>query len=221
MARGHRLNTSIVLAAVHGLSGLFRRYPRPSLHSFVLPPPPPPPHSPSLISSLASVDVKQNGRSASPSTPRQALAKDAGTTEHSISVSHADWEGSEWNTGHYRLSWREHLEWGWESVQYVFLITRQSANKSIEHLRNRSRQQGGLENKCNELVEFCACVDLNLGVCQCSVCGFCCGKHFCKPVPACCTWQTREAGLCGNQRKNCNKICCNAIMSFTEQLRVE
>ena len=57
MARGHRLNASIVLAAVHGLSGLFQAvsavepslfYPLPSL-------------SPSLISHLASVDVKQNG----------------------------------------------------------------------------------------------------------------------------------------------------------------
>ena len=39
----------------------FRRYPRSSLHSFVPPPTPPPPLSPSLISHLASVDVKQNG----------------------------------------------------------------------------------------------------------------------------------------------------------------
>ena len=39
----------------------FRAYPRSSLHSFVLfPPPPPPPPSPSLISHLAYVDVKQN-----------------------------------------------------------------------------------------------------------------------------------------------------------------
>ena len=50
MARGHRLNTSIVLAAVHGLS-------EPSL---TLSSPPPLPPSPSLISHLASVDVKQN-----------------------------------------------------------------------------------------------------------------------------------------------------------------
>ena len=57
MARGHRLNTSIVLAAVHGLSGLFRAVSavEPSLTR-------PLPHlSPSLISNLASVDVKQNG----------------------------------------------------------------------------------------------------------------------------------------------------------------
>ena len=48
---------SFVLAAVHGLSVLFRAVSavEPS-HS---PPPPPPP--PSLINSLASVDVKQNG----------------------------------------------------------------------------------------------------------------------------------------------------------------
>ena len=56
MARGHRLNTSIVLAAVHGLFGLFRTVsaveaslsrPLPTL-------------SPSLIGHLASVDVKQH-----------------------------------------------------------------------------------------------------------------------------------------------------------------
>ena len=62
MARGHRLNTSIVLAAVHGLSGLFRAVSavEPSLFC----PPPPPLHptlSPSLISHFAFVDVKQNG----------------------------------------------------------------------------------------------------------------------------------------------------------------
>ena len=54
MATGHRLNTSILLAAFHGLSGLFREVSavEPSLSR---PPPPPPP---SLISNLASVDVK-------------------------------------------------------------------------------------------------------------------------------------------------------------------
>ena len=56
MARGHRLNTSIVLAAVHGLFGLPGRCARSSLHSLA----PFPPLSPSLISILASVDVKQN-----------------------------------------------------------------------------------------------------------------------------------------------------------------
>ena len=60
MARGHRLNTSIVLAAAHGLSGLFRAVSTvvPSL-SCPLPPPTP---SPSLRSNLASVDVKQYGQ---------------------------------------------------------------------------------------------------------------------------------------------------------------
>ena len=55
--RGHRLNTSVVLAAVHGLSGLFRAVSavEPSLFR------PLPPMSPYLISHLASVDVKQNG----------------------------------------------------------------------------------------------------------------------------------------------------------------
>ena len=37
MARGHRLNTSIVLAAVHGLSGLFRAVS--AVESFTLSPP--------------------------------------------------------------------------------------------------------------------------------------------------------------------------------------
>ena len=56
MARGHRLNTSIVLAAVHGLSGLFRTVSavEPSLSR------PLPTLSPSLIGHLASVDVKQH-----------------------------------------------------------------------------------------------------------------------------------------------------------------
>ena len=59
MPRGHRLNTSIVLAEVHGLSGLFRAVSavEPSLFR------PLPPLSPSLISHLASVDLKQNGPS--------------------------------------------------------------------------------------------------------------------------------------------------------------
>ena len=63
MARGHRLNTSIaVLAAVHGLSGLFRAVSAvgPSLCR------PLPALFPSLISILASVDVKQNGLKAAP-----------------------------------------------------------------------------------------------------------------------------------------------------------
>ena len=52
--RGHRPNTSIVLAAVHGLSGLFRAVSAvdPSLCRLL------PTLSPSLIGHLASVDVK-------------------------------------------------------------------------------------------------------------------------------------------------------------------
>ena len=69
MARGHRLNTSIVLAAVHGHSGLFRAVSavEPSLYR------PLPTLSPSRISHLAPVDVKQQlmkkrtGASLSPS----------------------------------------------------------------------------------------------------------------------------------------------------------
>ena len=56
MARGHRLNTSIVLAAVYGLSGLFRAV------SAVEPITLSPSHSPSLIGHPASVDVKQHER---------------------------------------------------------------------------------------------------------------------------------------------------------------
>ena len=56
MARGHCLNTSIVLVTVHGLSGLFRAVSafEPSLSR------PLPTLSPSLIGHLASVDVKQH-----------------------------------------------------------------------------------------------------------------------------------------------------------------
>ena len=44
MAKGHRLNTAIVLAVVHSLLGLLGQYTRLSLHSFApFPPPPPPP----------------------------------------------------------------------------------------------------------------------------------------------------------------------------------
>ena len=58
MARGHRLNTSIVLAAVHSLSGLFRAVSvvEPSLCR------PLPTLFPSVIGHLASVDVKQHER---------------------------------------------------------------------------------------------------------------------------------------------------------------
>ena len=56
MARGHRLNTTIVLAAVHGLSVFFGRFPRSSLSLSR----PLPTLSSSLIGHLASVDVKQH-----------------------------------------------------------------------------------------------------------------------------------------------------------------
>ena len=61
MARGHGLNTSIVLAAVHGFSGFFGAVSavEPSL-SRPLPPNTSPPAPLSPISNLASVDVKQN-----------------------------------------------------------------------------------------------------------------------------------------------------------------
>ena len=42
MARGHRLNTSTVLAAVHGFSGLFRAVSAVEPSRFRSPPPPPP-----------------------------------------------------------------------------------------------------------------------------------------------------------------------------------
>ena len=56
MATGHHLNTSIVLAAAHGLSGLFRAVSavEPSLCRSL------PTLPPSLIGHLASVDVKQH-----------------------------------------------------------------------------------------------------------------------------------------------------------------
>ena len=62
MAKGQRLrrlNTSIVLVAVHGLSCLFRVVSavEPSLSHLL-----PPPLSPSLISNIASVDIKQHGQ---------------------------------------------------------------------------------------------------------------------------------------------------------------
>ena len=86
MARGNRLNTSIVLAAVHGLSGLFRAVSavEPSLFR---PPPPPAPPSPSLISHLASVDVKQHGDSHGlhgQYVVLRSLGLEAGTTQVSF-----------------------------------------------------------------------------------------------------------------------------------------
>ena len=71
MARGHRLNTSIVLAAVHGLSGLFWTVSTVELSFFRSPPPTCPP---SLISHLTSVDIKQNG----PTTCVQGMVLNGG-----------------------------------------------------------------------------------------------------------------------------------------------
>ena len=59
MASGHRLNTSIVLAVVHGLSGLFRAVSAVEPFSVSLSRPLPT-LSLSLIGQLASVDVKQH-----------------------------------------------------------------------------------------------------------------------------------------------------------------
>ena len=61
MAKGHRLNTSIVLAVVHSLLGFLGQYTRLSLNYCApVPPPPRPAMFPSIICHLASVDVKQN-----------------------------------------------------------------------------------------------------------------------------------------------------------------
>ena len=69
MARGHRLNTSIVLAAVHGLSGLFRAVSAVEPITLALFPT----LSPSLIGHPASVDVKQHK---SQSDQRQGSRRD-------------------------------------------------------------------------------------------------------------------------------------------------
>ena len=73
-----RLNTSIVLAAVHGLSGLFRAVS--AVEPFTLSSPPLPTLFPSLIGHLASVDVKQHEskvsvdvKQHSPNQPNYAL----------------------------------------------------------------------------------------------------------------------------------------------------
>ena len=69
MARGHPLNTSVVLAAVHGLSGLFRAVSavEPSLYR------PLPTLSPSIIGHLDSVDVKQHESKENQSLQWQSL----------------------------------------------------------------------------------------------------------------------------------------------------
>ena len=59
MAKEYCLNIFVVLAAVHGLLGLPVWSAQSRLHSLSPPPPAPPPPL-SLISHLASVDVKQN-----------------------------------------------------------------------------------------------------------------------------------------------------------------
>ena len=72
MTRGHRLNTSIVLAAVHGVSGIFRAVSPVEPSHFR----PLPPLSPSLISHLASEDVKQNVVLLPTSTETTRLVRD-------------------------------------------------------------------------------------------------------------------------------------------------
>ena len=69
MARGQRLNTSIDLAVVHGLSGLFWRVStvEPSLSR------PLPTLSPSLIGHLTSVDVKQHESNPRTTCPHRNL----------------------------------------------------------------------------------------------------------------------------------------------------
>ena len=62
MSWGHCLNILVVLAVVHCLLGLPGRCTQSSLYSLApCPPSPPHPPFPSLISNLASVDMKQNG----------------------------------------------------------------------------------------------------------------------------------------------------------------
>ena len=67
MARGHRLNTSIVLAAVHGLSGLFRAVSAVEPSLFRPPTPPPNLLSPSVPNKH---DTRFCGRKAKWSGPR-------------------------------------------------------------------------------------------------------------------------------------------------------
>ena len=84
MARGHRLNISIVLAAVHGLSGLFGTVSavEPSLSR------PLSTLSPSLIGHLASVDVKQH-ESKQGFCPRfQARSKDQEILRREVELDH-------------------------------------------------------------------------------------------------------------------------------------
>ena len=86
MARGHRLNTSIVLAAVHGLSGLFRVVSSRG-RTFTLSPSSP--LSPSLISNLASVDVKQSGQGL---WMKAVVFRRSSTLPHSCSCCVAPWD---------------------------------------------------------------------------------------------------------------------------------
>ena len=84
MARGHRLNTAIVLAAVHGFAGLFRTVSaaEPSLFRPLPPPTPPPPPVPNKQPRFCGRKAKctRTTRSFSPSSLSWASSNSSGFT---------------------------------------------------------------------------------------------------------------------------------------------